>query len=232
MAAARERLVAANWLAQRGCLSERQRASHAHRPGMAVAAADEAQRRAHLRNGAGQHGALSRSSSPARRNSSSGWYPGLYARIRRAWLRDASSPQARRSSRTINVTGGESLIRQILYGRRYFQMNLASTSTMSGCPTPLAAPVRPQIMRAGIRYFSTQKFGWSLINTFRTSLSAGRHRRSAVLVHMLPEETYNGRPHALRWAMIEQNHIQGASPATRSWPTALATAAAGRARST
>jgi len=137
-------------------------------------------------------------------------YPGLYARIKARVAEGRIEPQgALWVEPDTNVTGGESLIRQILYGRRYFLDEFGVDVDYVWLPDTFGyTGALPQIMaRAGIRYFSTQKLSWSLINTFpHQSFRWQGIDGSAVLVHMLPEETYNGPAAPRSLAMIEQNY--------------------------
>jgi len=91
-------------------------------------------------------------------------YPGLYARIRRAvgqgrWIPDGGmwvEPDT-------NVTGGESLIRQFMHGKRFFREEFGVDSRLMWLPDVFGySAALPQIMRGcGIAYFSTQKIFWN-----------------------------------------------------------------------
>ena len=137
-------------------------------------------------------------------------YPGLYARIRARVAEGRIEPQgALWVEPDTNVTSGESLIRQILYGRRFFQEEFGADVDYVWLPDTFGyTGALPQIMaRAGIRYFSTQKLSWSLINTFpHQSFRWQGIDGSTVLVHMLPEETYNGPAAPRSLALIERNY--------------------------
>ena len=63
-----------------------------------------------------------------------------------------------------NVTGGESLIRQILHGKRFFRETFGVDSELLWLPDVFGySGALPQIMRGcGLRYFSTQKIFWNL----------------------------------------------------------------------
>ncbi len=137
-------------------------------------------------------------------------YAGLYARIKARVAEGRIEPQgALWVEPDTNVTGGEALIRQILYGRRFFQEEFGVDVDYVWLPDTFGyTGALPQIMaRAGIRYFSTQKLSWSLINTFpHQSFRWQGIDGSEVLVHMLPEETYNGPAAPRSLAMIEENY--------------------------
>ena len=137
-------------------------------------------------------------------------YPALYARIKQRVKEGRIEPQgALWVECDTNVTGGESLVRQLLYGRRFFREEFGVDVNNVWLPDTFGySGALPQIMKlAGIRYFSTQKLSWSQINAFpHHSFHWQGIDGSQVLVHMLPEETYNGPalPHSL--AKIETNY--------------------------
>ena len=162
-------------------------------------------------------------------------YPVLYERIRAKVKAGRLEPQgALWVECDTNVTGGESLVRQILYGRKFFLQEFQVDPTYVWLPDTFGySAALPQIMnKAGLRYFSTQKLSWSLINRFpHHSFHWKGIDGSSVLVHMLPEETYNGPALPRSIARIESNYAEKASPSSASWPMALATAAAALARS-
>ncbi|HQY92698.1 glycoside hydrolase family 38 C-terminal domain-containing protein [Caldilinea sp.] len=137
-------------------------------------------------------------------------YPGLFARIKARVAEGRIEPQgALWVEPDTNVTGGEALIRQILYGRRFFQEEFGVEVDYVWLPDTFGySGALPQIMaRAGIRHFSTQKLSWSLINPFpHHSFRWQGIDGSEVLVHMLPEETYNGPAAPRSLAKIEQNY--------------------------
>ena len=67
-----------------------------------------------------------------------------------------------------NVSGGEALVRQILYGRRFFRAEFGLDVHYLWLPDVFGySGSLPGILaRAGVPYFSTQKLSWSLVNTF------------------------------------------------------------------
>ncbi len=67
-----------------------------------------------------------------------------------------------------NVTGGESLVRQFLYGRRYFREVLGTEGDVLWLPDVFGySGSLPQIIRrAGISHFMTTKISWSQYNRF------------------------------------------------------------------
>ncbi len=91
-------------------------------------------------------------------------YPALYSRIKKAarkgqWIPDGGmwvEPDT-------NVTGGESLIRQFIHGKRFFREEFGVNSRLMWLPDVFGySAALPQIMAGcGIDYFSTQKIFWN-----------------------------------------------------------------------
>ncbi len=121
--------------------------------------------------------------------------PGLWARIRDRvaagqWLPVGGTwvePDC-------NLPAGESLVRQFLYGQRFFEHELGRRARVFWNPDVFGYNGQlPQIMRgAGIDGFLTQKLSWNRFNppehhTFRWVGIDG----SAVLAHFPPADTYN-----------------------------------------
>ena len=67
-----------------------------------------------------------------------------------------------------NVTGGESLVRQLLHGQRFWQEHFGRTSNVMWLPDTFGyAWALPQILaKSGIDTFVTQKLTWNNENTF------------------------------------------------------------------
>jgi alpha-mannosidase len=93
-----------------------------------------------------------------------------------------------------NLPAGESLVRQFLYGQRFFEDELGRRARVFWNPDVFGYNGQlPQIMRgAGIDGFLTQKLSWNRFNppehhTFRWVGIDG----SAVLAHFPPADTYN-----------------------------------------
>ncbi len=93
-----------------------------------------------------------------------------------------------------NVTGGESLVRQFLYGKRFFRQEFGKDMRMLWLPDVFGySGALPQIMRqCGVDYFMTIKLSWNLFNRFpHHSFRWKGIDGSTVLAHMAPEGTYN-----------------------------------------
>ncbi len=123
-------------------------------------------------------------------------YPSLYARIKARVAEGRWEVQgAMWVEPDTNLTGGESLIRQMLYGKRFFQDEFGVTVDNLWEPDVFGySGALPQLLvKSGLKYFMTQKMSWNEINKFphQTFWWQGIDG-SRILSHMLPEETYNG----------------------------------------
>ncbi len=67
-----------------------------------------------------------------------------------------------------NLPSGESLVRQILYGKRFFRVEFGVVSEVLWLPDAFGFTASlPQLMKlAGVKYFSTTKIGWNDTNRF------------------------------------------------------------------
>ena len=96
-----------------------------------------------------------------------------------------------------NMPAGESLVRQLLYGQRYFQTRFGSTHKTCWLPDCFGfTPALPQVLLgAGIENFFTHKLNWSETNEFPYDLFWWEGiDGSRVLAHGFhnPEGGYNG----------------------------------------
>jgi alpha-mannosidase len=93
----------------------------------------------------------------------------------------------------MNLPSGESLVRQIVHGQRYFQEHFGVTCTEVWIPDVFGYPAGlPQIYAAGgMRRFVTQKLSWNRTNPFphHTFWWEGLDG-SRVLTHFPPVDTY------------------------------------------
>lgn len=94
----------------------------------------------------------------------------------------------------LNLTSGESLVRQLLHGQRWFESRFGIRCTEFWAPDAFGYTGQlPQLMRgAGITRFLTQKLSWNQFNkpdhhTFVWQGDDG----SEVLVHFPPADTYS-----------------------------------------
>jgi alpha-mannosidase len=92
-----------------------------------------------------------------------------------------------------NLPGGESLIRQFLYGQRYFESKFGQRCRTFWLPDTFGYSTQlPQICRiSGMTRFLTQKLSWNNINNFpHTTFNWVALDNSQVVCHMPPSETY------------------------------------------
>jgi len=92
-----------------------------------------------------------------------------------------------------NMPSGESLVRQFIYGQRYFESRFGSRCTTFWLPDTFGYSTQlPQICRlAGMTRFFTQKLSWNNINNFpHTTFNWVALDGSQVVCHMTPAETY------------------------------------------
>ncbi|MDQ3738956.1 MAG: glycosyl hydrolase-related protein [Actinomycetota bacterium] len=94
----------------------------------------------------------------------------------------------------MNLPSGESLVRQLVHGQRYFESRFGGRCTEVWIPDVFGYPAGlPQVFRAaGINRFVTQKLSWNTTNRFphHTFWWEGIDG-SRVLTHFPPVETYN-----------------------------------------
>ncbi len=93
-----------------------------------------------------------------------------------------------------NIPSGEALVRQFLYGQRFFEAEFGARCEEFWNPDVFGySGALPQIMKlAGIRYFLTQKLSWNQFNKpiSHTFLWEGIDG-TQVLTHFPPADTYN-----------------------------------------
>ncbi|KAK4165681.1 alpha-mannosidase [Cladorrhinum sp. PSN259] len=97
-----------------------------------------------------------------------------------------------------NLPSGESLVRQFLYGQRFFESNFGSRSQTFWLPDTFGYSSQlPQLCRlAGMTRFLTQKLSWNNINRFpHTTFNWVALDGSQVICHMPPAETYTAEAH-------------------------------------
>jgi alpha-mannosidase len=122
-------------------------------------------------------------------------YPGLYRKIK-ARVKEGRFVPAGGTwvEPDCNIPSGESLVRQFLYGQRYFRSEFGLTCTEFWNPDVFGySGALPQIIRgAGMTRFLTQKLSWNQFNrpTSSTFIWEGIDG-SRVLTHFPPADTYN-----------------------------------------
>ncbi|KAI8208184.1 Alpha-mannosidase [Colletotrichum sp. SAR 10_86] len=97
-----------------------------------------------------------------------------------------------------NMPSGESLVRQFLYGQRFFESNFGERCQTFWLPDTFGYSAQlPQLCRlAGMSRFLTQKLSWNNINNFpHTTFNWVALDGSQVICHMPPSETYTAEAH-------------------------------------
>lgn len=102
------------------------------------------------------------------------------------------------------IPGGESMVRQLLYGQRYFEEKFGCRSTVAWLPDAFGfSPALPQLLKgAGMEGFFTYKLNWSETNRFPHDLYLWEGLDGTTIVaHDFdnPGQDYNGNitPHDL-----------------------------------
>jgi alpha-mannosidase len=124
-------------------------------------------------------------------------YPALYERIKAAIRAGRWEVQGCMwVEADCNVTGGESLVRQVLHGKNFFRDEFGVDVDNLWLPDVFGySAALPQILqKSGVHYFLTQKLSWNQINEFphHTFLWEGIDG-TRVLTHFPPENTYNSQ---------------------------------------
>ncbi|KAI1367355.1 glycosyl hydrolase family 38 domain-containing protein [Xylaria arbuscula] len=97
-----------------------------------------------------------------------------------------------------NMPSGESLVRQFLYGQRFFESHFGERCKTFWLPDTFGYSSQlPQLCRlAGMNRFLTQKLSWNNINNFpHTTFNWVSLDGSQVICHMPPSETYTAEAH-------------------------------------
>ncbi|GJQ14874.1 hypothetical protein GpartN1_g6665.t1 [Galdieria partita] len=93
-----------------------------------------------------------------------------------------------------NLPNGESLVRQFLFGQKFFQKEFGMKTKVFWLPDTFGyAPQLPQIIKSSkMSYFVTQKMSWNRYNKFPYSSFVWEGLDgSQVLAHFPPADTYN-----------------------------------------
>jgi alpha-mannosidase len=123
-------------------------------------------------------------------------YPSLFARIKDAVARGQWEPVGGMwVEPDTNVPSGESLVRQVVLGKRFFLDELGVESHELWIPDVFGySAALPQIARqAGVTALITQKLSWNNMNRFPHSTFWWEGLDgSRILTHFPPADTYNG----------------------------------------
>lgn len=122
-------------------------------------------------------------------------YPGLYEQVKSRIAEGRWEIQgAMWVEPDSNVSGGEALVRQILYGKRFYEKEFGKTPRSLWVPDIFGytASLPQLLVKSGIEYMVTQKLSWNTYNDYphHTFFWEGIDG-SKVLTHLPPEDTYN-----------------------------------------
>jgi len=136
-------------------------------------------------------------------------YPQLYAHIRDRVAAGQWEPVGGMWVETdCNIAAAESLVRQVLHGKRFLIDELGYEPEVAWLPDTFGFPATlPQILReSGMPYFVTQKLWWNQVNPFPHSTFWWEGLDgSRVLTHFPPAATYNGDATATELLRSERN---------------------------
>ncbi len=111
----------------------------------------------------------------------------------------------------LNIPCGESLIRQIHYGKKFNKEEFDITSNYLWQPDVFGFTASiPQILKkSGLEYMCSQKLSQNMINKFpHHSFKWEGNDDSYVLVHHFPENTYDSRARVNSVLKLERNYIE------------------------
>ncbi|KAF2277453.1 uncharacterized protein EI97DRAFT_396215 [Westerdykella ornata] len=121
-------------------------------------------------------------------------YPSLFDRVKRKVKEGTFQPIGGSwVEHDTNLPSGESLVRQFVYGQRYFESRFGQRCKTFWLPDTFGYSTQlPQVCRlAGMTRFLTQKLSWNNINNFpHTTFNWVALDNSQVVCHMPPAETY------------------------------------------
>ena len=152
-------------------------------------------------------------------------YPEVYARVKEAVTRGQWEPVGGMWVESdCNVVSGESLVRQFLYGLRFFEQEFGHHTNVVWLPDVFGySAAFPQIIKkAGMKYFMTIKIYWSQINkppyqTFEWEGLDG----TTVLTHFSPLGDYNAHQTPAQWRRnwteYKQKHLNDSALYIYGW---------------
>ena len=127
------------------------------------------------------------------------YYPSLYDRVKAKVKKGTFQPVGGSwVEHDTNMPSGESLVRQFLYGQRFFESHFGDRCRTFWLPDTFGYSTQlPQLCRlAGMNRFFTQKLSWNNINKFpHTTFNWVALDGSQVICHMAPSETYTADAH-------------------------------------
>jgi len=112
-----------------------------------------------------------------------------------------------------NVAGTEALVRQYLYGNRFFRREFGVRPKLVWLPDAFGFPITlPQIIKkAQLKAFATTKINWGQYNQFPYSMFRWRGLDGTEVFSLMPPGAYNGTPNPAtaisHWNAFKQKEI-------------------------
>lgn len=139
------------------------------------------------------------------------YYPQLYAEVKERIREGRWEAQgAMWVEPDTNISGGEALVRQILYGKRFFREEFGKDMKVLWLPDVFGyTGSLPQLLKkSGVDYMMTQKLSWSTYNTHpHHSFMWEGIDGTKVLTHLPPEDTYNSPAAPRSLTKIERDYL-------------------------
>lgn len=151
-------------------------------------------------------------------------FPELYARIKTRVKEGrweiCGAPWIEQDS---NMAGAEALVRQFLYGNRFFRKEFGVHTRTAWLPDAFGYPWSlPQIMRkCQVDTFVTTKIDWSMYTRFPYSMFNWQGADGTQIFTVMPPLNYNGNPIPKdcieQWRLFKQKHIADEIPFPFGW---------------
>ncbi|MGL6314189.1 alpha-mannosidase [Vibrio sp. WXL103] len=113
----------------------------------------------------------------------------------------------------LNLVSGESLIRQVMFGRQYTQEHFGQSVNYLWEPDVFGfTAALPQILvKSGVKYIASQKLSQNKVNPFPHHLFKWQGLDgSELIMHNFPEDTYDSRARATSVLKLEANYKEKA----------------------
>lgn len=151
-------------------------------------------------------------------------FPEIYARIKKRVKEGrweiCGAPWIEQDS---NMAGAEALVRQFLYGNRFFRKEFGVHTRTAWLPDAFGYPWSlPQIMRkCQVDTFVTTKIDWSMFTRFPYSMFQWKGADGTQIFTVMPPLNYNGNPVPKdcieQWRLFKQKHVADEIPFPFGW---------------
>ncbi len=142
------------------------------------------------------------------------YYPSLYEEIKKRVKEGRWEPVgATWVEQDSNISSGESLVRQLLYGNRFFRKEFGIHSRTCWLPDAFGfCWSLPQILKkSGVDFFATTKIDWSQYNKFPYSLFLWQGIDGTKIFSVMPPLNYNGslsvKDCVAQWEQFKQKDV-------------------------